>query len=221
MERLISIKKNSVNTVLFLQGVYKTECTKLDDMFHDKIFSSPSNHNLEIIYDKIPAVFTTLDKWPKSTNLLCWWCCRSFKTRPWFEPLSIEPTSETANNEQGKILSGKDLIQCENKKGLCISTNGNFCSANCVQSHINNFSRDLSDKLNRSSMLRYVYEIYNRKSIPDIQPAPVKTIRIQFGGSYSDNEYQSKIDHLDVSYARELEDNSFSSICQIGRTFAE
>ena len=34
-------------------------------------------------FDKIPSKFTTVDAWPKKTNLKCWRCNRKFKTIPW------------------------------------------------------------------------------------------------------------------------------------------
>ena len=64
-------------------------------------------------------------------------------------------------------------------------------------------------------MLKFVYEIYNGKKIPDIQPSPSPMFMIQYGGDITEQEYQQKIDSLDLAYIRELEDNNFAAICQI------
>jgi hypothetical protein len=216
MDRLKLLKKNSIdNDVLFLQGVYKSDCLKLDDMFHNKILVDSHTTQNDIVYDKIPSMFTNLNLWPKHTNILCWRCNRTFKKRPWFEPQSIEPISDNSTGVIGKILTDVELKKSINIKGFCISVVGMFCSCNCVQAYININSKDLTERLNKTEMLKFVYEIYNGKKIPDIQPSPSPMNMIQYGGELTDAEYQQKIDSLDSNYIRELEDNNFAAICQI------
>ena len=62
----------------------------------------------------------------------------------------------------------------------------------------------MAEKLNKISMLLYLYEIFNNRQIPDIQPSPKPTEMIQYGGSLTSNDYQKKIESLDLTYLKEL-----------------
>lgn len=208
----IKNKLLSNDGVLFLQGVFKKDCKRMEDMFREKIIVENTNDRETKLYDKIPVIFTSLNDWFKSTNLHCWFCSRTFKNRPWFEPQSIEPVSEISN---GAILSNAELKKSVNIKKLSIVVHGIFCTCNCVRSYIELHTRDMSEKLNKIAMLKMVYYIFMGKNIPDIQPSPPPTEMIQYGGSLSPGEYQQKIDNLDSSYIRELEDNNFASLCAI------
>jgi hypothetical protein len=212
MERIKYIRQPTHDGILFLQGVFKKDCKRMEDMFREKLIAENPVHQEAKIYDKIPVIFTTVDKWLKSTNLHCWYCCRNFKNRPWFEPQSIEPISEVST---GKILNSEELKLSIDKKQVSIVTNGIFCTCNCVRAYIDLHNKDLAEKINKIAMLRYLYEVFNGKSIPDIQPSPPPTEMIHFGGVLSSTEYQQKIDNLDTAYQRELEDNNFVSICNI------
>mgnify|MGYP003552540816 FL=1 len=64
-------------------------------------------------------------------------------------------------------------------------------------------------------MLKYIYEIFTGKKIPDIQPSPPPTEMIQYGGYITSQDYQQKIEQLDGSYQKELDDNNFASICNM------
>ena len=203
MDRLKSIK-STIDGVLFLQGVFKTDCKRIEEMFQDKLMSENKAPVEMTNYDKIPTYFTTLSEWTKTTNLACWYCNRTFKTRPWFEPQSIEPLNDSSEKKNDT-----------SENAVIIAVHGVFCSCNCVRAYINLHTSSLSDRLNKIAMLKYVYEIFNGKSIPDIQPSPPPTEMLMYGGSLSSTQYQQKIDHLDVAYMKELEDNNFASICNI------
>ena len=138
--------------------------------------------------------FNSIANWPKSTNLLCWFCNRGFKSVPWFEPQSIEPAIEQSG---GKILSNTQLYNTKLVKTLSIIPNGNFCSCNCVRAYIDLYTVDMSEKINKISMLKYIYELFTGKPIDEIQPAPHPCIMIQYGGNISAQEYQEKLNNLD------------------------
>lgn len=211
MERIRHAKQSALDGILFLQGVFKKDCRKLEDMLQDKLMNVSASPPQDIkTYDKIPVSFTTVDKWIKSTNLTCWFCHRTFKNRPWFEPQSIEPVSE---GEIGNILGPDEVKNSVNTKSHCIIIHGIFCTCNCVRAYINLHTKDLTEKLNKVAMLKYVYELFNGKSIPDIQPSPPPTDMVQYGGTLTTTAYQQKIDSLDAAYIEELEDNNFSAIC--------
>lgn len=191
---------------LFLQGVFKR-----DAGYRESIQEQLNNLDMKV-YDKIPVNFTTVERWLKSTNICCWYCSRSFKNRPWFEPQSIEPMCETSN---GQILTKKELLSSVNIKSVSIVINGIFCSCNCVRAYIDVHTRDIVDRHNKIEMLKYVYQLFTGKKIPDIQPSPSPTEMIQYGGYITAQEYQQKIDQLDNGYQKELNDNNFTSICNM------
>jgi hypothetical protein len=211
MTNITKVKDYVPTGILFLQGVFKKDCKRLEDMFEENIRSNTKLHETKV-YDKIPVNFVSLDTWFKTTNLNCWYCNRTFKTRPWFEPQSIEPVSEVSS---GQILRYDELRTVQNVKQLSIVITGIFCTCNCVRAYIELHTKDISDKLNKVEMLKFVYEIFNNKKIPDIQPSPPPTEMVQYGGSLSILEYQQKIDSLDNAYQKELEDNNFTAICNV------
>lgn len=167
-----------VETVLFLAGVFKKDCSKLE------LQVNKTNE-----YDSIPMTFTTLDKHPTHTNLLCWNCMRSFKGYPWFEPQTM-----TCNSKQ--------------KKDIHFSCNGNFCSAPCVRRYIDTNTKSLSERTDKIAMLKIEYEILMGKSIDFIPPAPPHTVMIQFGGTMRPDEYILVLAELDSNYRQTVAQNS-------------
>jgi hypothetical protein len=213
MESIRSTKqKNSVSGVLFLPGVYKKDCIQLEDIFQDRLLSDPRADDNAKKYDKIPVNFTILSKWPKTTNLSCWYCTRTFKTRPWFEPQSIEPRAIGA---VGELMNKTQVKNAINEHGVSIAVKGVFCTCNCVRAYIDTNTRNISERHNKISMLKYIYELFMGKSTPDIQPSPAHTFMVQFGGPLTSEEYQKKINKLNVSYEHELDDNNFANICSV------
>ena len=208
MNRIRSAKKHTIDGVLFLKGVYKKDRKKIEDFFATRLLGE--EHTDIKRYDRIPLTFTSLDKHPKTSNLACWACCRYFKGRPWFEPQSIDITSK---GNIGQIIPRENLVETQVARNYCIAIKGNFCSANCVRRHINTHTRDMSDRLNKIAMLKFVYEIFVGRSIADIQPSPPHTDMQQYGGHLTNNEYQKKIDESDATYQKDLSENSFANIC--------
>ena len=209
MNRIRSAKKHTIDGVLFLKGVYKKDRKKIEDFFADRLLGE---ERVEVKrYDRIPLTFTGLDKHPKTSNLACWSCCRHFKGRPWFEPQSIDPVSK---GNIGQVIPREHLVKTQPHKEYCIAIKGNFCGANCVRRYINTYTRDMSDRLNKIAMLKFVYEIFTGRSISDIQPSPPHTDMQQYGGHLTPQEYQKQIDELDTSYQKDLIDSSFANICR-------
>lgn len=174
------MKKSSVkvDTVLFLAGVFKKDCSKLD------LQTRKMNE-----YDSIPIQFTSLDKHPTNTNLLCWNCMRSFKGYPWFEPQSM-----TYNSKQ--------------RKEVQFNCHGNFCSAPCVRRYIDLNTKSLSERTDKIAMLKVEYEILTGKPIDFIPPAPPHTIMVQFGGTVRLDEYIMILAELDSNYRQTVAQNS-------------
>ena len=184
---------------LFLQGVFKRDGRKLEDMLKDQLLWEDSRDiSLDIQdvkgYNTIPVQFNNEETWPKSTNVQCWWCTLNFDSVPRFIPISIEPTTDGV---VGTVILASELKKTPNKKAYIISTKGLFCSFNCVSAYICIHTHDMFDRLNKLSMLKFVYEMLTKKKARDIKSSPHPTDMIQFGGLLSISQYQAKIKVLE------------------------
>lgn len=209
MNRIKNAKKQTIDGILFLQGVFKTDCDRIEDFFHERLLHGTDSDAK--IFDKIPMIFTDLESWPLTTNLLCWNCRRSIKGRPWFEPQSIDPINR---GKPGEFIPSSNLNRSGRiRESYCINVKGCFCSPNCVMRHIQTFSKDLADRLNKISMLLFVYEIFIGNKVTDIQSAPLITDLAQYGGSMTEQEYQKKIDDAN-STSSKMENITFVKNCK-------
>jgi hypothetical protein len=199
MDLIKSSKKSIKKGTLFLQGVFKKDCRRMEEMFQDRLMTEVVLDKHDTIhYNKIPLYFNSKDQWIKSTNLLCWYCHRSFKNMPWFEPQSIEPVSK---GQSGIVLNGQQIKDLEEDKGVSIIIKGNFCSKNCVSAYILKNTKDVSERIDKMNMLKYVCHIMTgKKIIDDIIPSPSPTEMIQYGGDLLPAEYQKKIDDINFHY---------------------
>jgi hypothetical protein len=203
MNKIKIAKKQTLDGILFLQGVFKKDCKRVEDFFHERLLHDGSTENK--MYDKIPLVFTGIDTWIKNTNLLCWVCSRAFKTMPWFEPQSIDPL---CSGRIGVFLDSQQIKTNEKNKKFCINIKGNFCSPNCVMRNILTNTKDLSERHNKISMLKFVYELFTGIKIYNIEPSPIHTDMIQYGGFMTMHEYQKKIEEISNNYLK-VEDENF------------
>ncbi len=188
--------------VLFLKGVYKHECKKMEDMFQDRLLSTHKKYDT-IVYDKMPAVFTGVNNWPKNTNLLCNTCSRTFVGFPWFEPQSIDPISE---GSAGGIFD--NIHEYSNVKEYSIIPKGVFCSVNCVIFNILKKTRDFADQHNKIEMLKFLFYIVRGKTLNSVRPSPDPIEMVQYGGNLTPLEYQKKIDLIDTD-----QDDLFMNSC--------
>jgi hypothetical protein len=209
MNRIKNAKKQSIDGVLFLQGVFKTDCDRIEDFFHERLLHG--NDKPKKIYDKLPMVFTGLSSWPTYTNLLCWSCTLSFHNRPWFEPQSINPVSTGAVGNY--IDSGKLDKSGIIKNKYNINVKGCFCSQNCVMRHIITYSKSMSERLDKKLMLLFLYEIFTGVKITNIEPAPMFNELVQYGGDKTDVEFRKKIEDLNNVQLRQ-ENELFISSCK-------
>jgi hypothetical protein len=152
--------------ILFFQGVFPDKYD-IDTMFTNKIMDSlrisgsvESNINDEInaytMFDKIPAVFLTMDTWPASTNIQCWWHSGTFKCPPIFIPINISSNGD-------------------------MTPYGNFCSFPCAAAHIDTFM-PIKVRRERHRMLKILHEKMTGLCIEYIHRAPVPFTMLQYGG---------------------------------------
>ncbi len=178
--------------ILFLDDVYKKDCFLEPDF----ICSNTKGTNVDV-YDRLPNNYTTVDLWLKNTNLSCWWCTRFFTCRPWFIPNSVERITTAQVSQTCNAGSSNDSTVNASKVYL-FSTEGIFCSANCVRAYIELHVKDYSDHQNKISLLHFLYEIQTGKKTACISPSPPPTIMVRYGGVYTPVEYQKKIDKLNI-----------------------
>lgn len=105
----MDVTKTNKSRIIFLRGVFLVDCETFNDKFRKHVMADITEKiDTQQAYDIIPKEFITLDAWPKSTNIKCWYCTLGFSTRPVFVP-------------------GRNIKQ----------VNGNFCGFNCAAAWIN------------------------------------------------------------------------------------
>jgi hypothetical protein len=129
--------------------------------------------------DKIPRVFTSLDEWPHSTNLLCWSCGFSFDDRPKFEPTFVR------ESEAGEIEFG---------------VRGNMCTFNCVETWIEiRYGAHANNEKRRKAQdnLCLVYFMFTGRRVSQIKPAPYRTELRKYGGELDEDTFWTRLRALD------------------------
>jgi hypothetical protein len=173
MQSLLASMQNSRSSkILFLRGVYSHDCRTTDDIFFDKMMEKMEDRETRdepIIYDKLPIEFTSLESWPKKTNLKCWSCDLTFIGPPVFIPQNIHNSSMVCN--------------------------GNFCSFFCAMRYINvNYSG--VDAWQYKCLLYQLYHKFNGVHVIEIPEAPPKTLMVQYGGIITHADYVVQLNKL-------------------------
>ncbi len=166
----MSISEFKEQNILFLKGIHLEDILSVEDMYQRELLDNIDETVVEIIYDKIPKHFTTLEEWHKTTNLLCWFCTLKFKDIPWFIIENVNHTSE----------------------GYKFDIKGNFCSCGCLLG----FIKINYNERNDFDIYRSVYKLYNiiyKKKILEILPSPNRYNLKIYGGDLSIDEYQKEI----------------------------
>lgn len=157
----MSFKKSSI---LIIKGLTLEELYTVD-----KVVAPVCS---KFIYDSIPKEFKSVEEWPKSTNLLCWYCDRAVIGYPRFIP------------KTPSISNGNDI--CE--------VIGNFDRWECAVAYAQReFSKEMYDDVATT------IKIFANKFCPSIRnilPAPSKTEMKQYCGDkgLTTEEYSKKID---------------------------
>lgn len=156
--------------ILTIKDVYLLNMPAVDDMFEAK-FTEQLQVQVITTYISLPKKFTSLDQWPRYTNLHCWHCASQFDSVPIFIP---------RNPSQDQY-----------------DTHGVFCTWNCAMAYIEtHFHRD--SKWDAKQMLYHLHYIFTGQKTHYIAPAPPHTILKQFSGStgISIGEYREQIAKL-------------------------
>lgn len=167
--------------ILFLRGVYIDDLKSQDEIFDRKFTSAEVQPVNKIIYQSIPEHFTTMQQWPRSTNLKCWECDCSFTSTPVFVP------TDMYRNRKGELM---------------FDTHGNFCTFNCAQKYIEEKFRNEPSKHDKDKFLKILHGIFTGKKTDRIVPAPDKTLMQQYrgDGGISYKEFRDRIFELNADY---------------------
>lgn len=179
--------------ILFFKGIFPDKYD-IDAIFTNQIMDSlristkcntDDVDNLQV-FDKIPPKFTTIEAWPKTTNLKCWWCHRNFKSVPVFVPIDA---------------SNKGAIPATE-----ITVHGIMCNFFCAAAYIDYFC-ERNVKWERHEMLKILYKKMTGQRIEYIPRAPLPFSMVQYGGSTTTNAYNKKILALSDSLQSNLSES--------------
>lgn len=193
-----SLDEYTQRNILFLKGVFKKDCTSIEDIFDNRITEESEfiagndafiNENK---YDKIEKKFVNLKSWHSSVNIKCWSCCLQFDNVPVFIPTSIDQPSE--ESEYGEM----DVL-------------GVFCSFNCAVWYIERHCEE-ERKWEYKNMLKILFKIFKGKDINEIKPSKDRWCMVQYGGNMNPNEYREHIYNIDKEYEHFIKHSKIENI---------
>lgn len=162
--------------ILSLTGVTLKDYIPLEDVADDRLLADDDIESDEIYpYNKIPQIFTTLGKWPTSTNLCCWSCGFKFDNVPKFIPTYIRETNDSVE----------------------IGVMGNMCSFNCAELWIETHTMSREERHKLQNNLCFLFYIFTGKHIFHIKPSPCKTNLLQYGGTWNEETFQKHMKDID------------------------
>ncbi len=162
--------------ILSLSGITMQDYIPLEDVADDRLLMEDDLESEEIYpYNKIPQVFTSLSKWPITTNICCWSCGFKFDSIPKFIPTYIRETDD--NIEIGVM--------------------GNMCSFNCVELWIETHTMTREERHKLQNNLCFLFYIFTGKHISHIKPSPCKTNLLQYGGTWNEETFQKYMKNID------------------------
>lgn len=147
----------------------------------EKPIQKTINYQISSVYDVIPPRFTTVEIWPKSTNLRCWNCDLQFTGYPKFVPM---------NPEYGA------------NRSEIYEVRGNFCEWNCAVRYVmEKIPPYQQSDLNR--LICVVSQKFTGRATQKIMPAPDKTRMHAYCGDHgiSPAQYREEIAQLNSDYA--------------------
>lgn len=164
--------------ILSLSGITLDDYVSLEDTADERFYIEEVKDDVNIYpYNKIPQIFTSLKKWPTSTNLSCWSCGFKFNNIPKFIPTYIREVSDSIE----------------------IGVLGNMCSFSCAELWIETHSSSKEEKYKLQNNLCYLFHIFTGKRISHIKSAPCKTNLLQFGGSWTEEVFLKRLHEVEPS----------------------
>ena len=179
---LLLLQMFSRQYILILKDINVRQILTVEETMESNLREGMEKETMVEIYNKIPTVFKSLNDWPLETNLLCWFCNRSFTNRPYFFPEKLLPC-------------GDDCVEFTPK--------GNYCSANCVAASIDTKVVDIKDRSsirqNWYRLLFYEVKIFTGQDVTKIRPALSPHEMIKYGGRLTEEEYNKHMDDINIA----------------------
>jgi len=167
------------SNLLTLKGVFPRELMTAKPHIPSAVITGSSCKSTGV-YQAMPNHFTSVEEWPKSTNLRCWYCDLAIIGYPRFIPTN-----------PSRDAQGRDV--CD--------VHGHFHEWNCaVRYAMNEFTDDaIWDALQLISLFETKF---SGKYRPKILPSPPKTIMRQYSGENGITvaQYREKIDNINTGY---------------------
>jgi hypothetical protein len=123
----------------------------------------------ERTFDKVPTEFTGPAAWPMGTNLSCWQCKRTFKSRP------FALVYDAAN--KGTMAATK------------MSTRGNVCSGDCAGTLLDATERDADTRFRIERLTCMFFRALTGRALTRLPRAPRYEELEQFGGNLTIDEF--------------------------------
>ena len=174
--------------ILRLTGVRISDYVPVEDIADERLLElEPTSETDVCTYDAIPPTFTTIDRWPATTNLRCWQCDERFDTPPCFVPTHVrEVTRPGAPDSQ-----------------IEFGVHGNMCSFVCAELWISTqYAGDAERQWRARDNLAIVYFMFTGRRTACIRPAPNKTEMREYGGVLSADEFRAKKVRAEADIAR-------------------
>lgn len=154
--------------IIFLKGVSASIPEGIEDKFDEQLLENTSESEISSIeYDRLFNYLSSIDKWPKTTNLSCWNCTFTFTDIPISIPVILQ--KDTENN-------------------YTFFTRGNFCSFCCA-------TRYLCDNLDKTYLnnLYHLFKLFYKKETKYLIPASSRLCMNKYGGRLSEDEFMKEI----------------------------
>ena len=166
------------SSIIYLEGITMEDYDDIGDQFDTRLMEEIHvPDTVKCIYDKLPQVITSMDDWPKSSNLHCWTCDFTFDDIPIYIPIYIH----------GDVAYRSTDIE--------IGVKGNFCSFSCALSYIFDY-----DKGDGYYNLLCLYFLMYGKRITKMYPSPRRHLMSKYGGHMTEIDYLATIKKINSSY---------------------
>ncbi len=204
----------------FVEGVHKKDCMaplskasgKCDEEVKKKFKKTKPLfvEEKDTIVSKLPQFFDSLETWPTSTNIKCWYCDLKFDTVPIFVPHAVatdiykaeediyDHYSESDDDSDYSDDSDKKKSPKRHRKTVAqikeklhkFSVEGCFHSFECASSYIKMTYHDVGTMIDKLCLLKMLYQCFFKRSIQTIPDAMPKNNMIQYGGDMSITAYR-------------------------------
>jgi hypothetical protein len=223
--------------ILFLPGVFLKDCPCPDDSSSEEVVEVQlsSDDELDSIttdisqlgsntkfksvikkYDTIPRQFITRDKWPKHTNLLCWYCDCAFTGIPWPVIISCSKTllsgeSDTSDISDTSLLNSVLAFN----EVLVMDTYGNFCQAGCSMAYVDTVrDPNIINKHESKGLLLIFIEKVTGVCVAHVPCSDPKISMKKYSGPYgkTEDKYQEDNRQKSAKYIAAIEKSSLSAV---------